>query len=98
MKPAAQLRMEAARRNAGVCLECGGRLDKTYMDSEVCSGCQVNPYIPDWYPAAEKPVFDEVWGHENATEHPKTGVAMIDTPKPRHVHLAQEHAAARVRE
>jgi hypothetical protein len=90
MKKTARLRLEAVRRAHGVCISCGYPRDNTYIPIDVCSGCQVNPYIPKWFAKHEKYVFDEVWGYENATEHPKSGKAIIDTPKPRHVILASQ--------
>ena len=90
MKKAARLRMEAARRAEGVCIKCGDKRDETYKPIEVCSGCAPNRYIPRWFEDAEDYKLDEVYGILRATKSPKSGVAMIDTPKPRHVKIASQ--------
>ena len=46
-----------------------------------CYGCFLDSLVPKNYAGREQYEFDPTWGQANATEHPKTGVPILDLPR-----------------
>ena len=63
------------------CTICGGKLDRPERTAEtVCYGCRCDSYLPRDYERRENYITDEVTRLAVATEHPSTGVALLDAP------------------
>ena len=43
-----------------------------------CDACHWDRWIPASYQVQEKYLYDPLWKHANATEHPPLGVAFLD--------------------
>ncbi|KKL81307.1 hypothetical protein LCGC14_1996100 [marine sediment metagenome] len=72
--------VERPRMAKDTCPRCHGK--KEHPNRPICYGCHLDGYIPRWYPAEEGYEFVEAFGHSNATDHPQTGVPILDsTPK-----------------
>lgn len=61
------------------CSECEHEMPEIDIRADgLCYGCHLDTYIPRDYQALERYVWDEVWGHDNATHRPQMGVAFLD--------------------
>jgi len=62
-----------------ICQGCQQEVPAHNAPNGVCYGCHLDGYIPTWYPDAEKYApAGFPCDHTNATEHPRTGVPILD--------------------
>jgi len=60
-----------------ICEACGGRIETPGKEG-VCYACYLDGLIPPGYELLENYVFDPGFRHRNATDHPPTGVQILD--------------------
>ena len=64
------------------CRTCGMEAASHLMVGGLCPGCRLDTWIPPGYEDSENYEYDTVHGHPNATAHPPTGRAILDsTPR-----------------
>lgn len=68
------------RDDPGFCGVCGGKTENVTAD--ICYGCHLAGFLPAGYQKRERYLWDSAFAHLNATAHPQTGNALLDsTPR-----------------
>lgn len=61
-----------------ICTQCGDKVGTTGW-SDRCYGCQLDPLLPEWYERQERYYyFADPSIPPIATQHPRTGIGLLD--------------------
>ena len=64
------------------CGNCGMTMPAYYATQGLCDDCKWDTWVPHDYQVREAYRPDMVWGHLNATRHPRLGVEFLDQRMP----------------